>query len=113
MLFRSGVFDDYLFYLLEIDIAENDDDYLEHEDTESIGYPFWHPFEWFEIIDDKMPGIWSFNLIEKYDKVNLSLIWGYKEIVSDYEHHKGLVHHDTKDLEIFYERKKEIDALSM
>jgi hypothetical protein len=99
VVYSMGVWDDYLFYLLKPD----------HENPDLNIDPVWYPFEWFEISDHKIPDKWYFNHIDSDNTNKLSLIWGYKEIVSNHKHHMGIMDRNPTDLKIFYSRKKEMD----
>jgi hypothetical protein len=97
IVYSIGVWDDYLYYLLKPD----------HDEPDLNIDPVWYPYEWFEIIDHKIPQDWYFNNID--GEVKMSLILGYKEIALDFEHHKGIMERNTMDLKVFYSRKEEID----
>lgn len=102
VVYAMAVWDEYLYYLLKPD----------HEDPDLNIDPVWYPFEWFEIMDHRLPATWSFNHIAEPNVQELSLIWGYKEIAFNLEHHKGIMEREAEDLAIFYARKKEIDEAS-
>ncbi|WP_289356253.1 hypothetical protein [Paenibacillus sp. S-12] len=97
-VYSIGHWDDYMFYLLKAD----------HEDPDLNLDPVWFPYEWFEIVDHKIPDSWYFDFIGKpQDK--LSTIIGYKEIVLNQDHHYGLMERDKYHLELFYKMKANID----
>lgn len=99
VVYAMGVWDDYLYYLLKPD----------HENPDLNIGPVWYPYEWFEISDHKVPINWFFTHEGGTNIKKLSTIWGYKEIVFDTEHERGLMERNSNDLEIFYTRKTEID----
>ncbi|MFX3646267.1 MAG: GNAT family acetyltransferase [Paenibacillus sp.] len=94
-----AVWDTYLYYLIKPD----------HEEPDLNIDPVWYPYEWFEILDHTIPKMWSFSHSAQSDENDLSLLWGYKEIVIDDEHEQGIMERNKKALEIFYRRKMEMD----
>lgn len=72
--------------------------------------PSWYPVELFEVVDPMLPLEWYYRF---YGYNNLiSSIWGYKELVSDENHHDDLIEREDKAIRIFLTRKKEIDEFN-
>ncbi|MDF2804278.1 MAG: hypothetical protein K0S61_4183 [Anaerocolumna sp.] len=69
--------------------------------------PSWYPVELFEVVDPMLPLEWYYGFYG-YDNL-ISSIWGYKELVSDENHHDELIEREDKAIRIFLKRKKEID----
>src|SRR3990170_5456101 len=69
-------------------------------------FPNWYPAELFEVIDHSLPISWYFNFCG-YDK-HVNAIWGYKELLNS-NHFINILERKEKDLDIFFERKKEIN----
>lgn len=98
-VYSIGAWDNYLFYLLKVD----------HEDPDLDLDPVWFPFEWFEIVDHEIPKSWYFNFIGEPNSDHLSTIFGYKEIVLNYNHHYGLMEREREHLDLFYKLKANLD----
>jgi hypothetical protein len=77
---------------------------------DKYGKPFWYPDEFFEIIDNKLSSLWYFKKYKKNPKIYSDwIVWGYYEIVNDIDHSDNLMERESKDMQIFYKRKKEMD----
>ncbi|MGE7911042.1 hypothetical protein [Lysinibacillus xylanilyticus] len=74
-VYAIGHWDDYMFYLLKTDQYN----------------PIWFAFEWFGIVGHKIPDSWYFNFIGEHPNGEVSTIYGYKEIVLNFEHHYELM----------------------
>lgn len=74
--------------------------------------PEWFPVEHFEIIDFALPNNMYFRNFETTDKRGLKALCGYNELVYDYSHYEGLIEMDESAIEIFVQRKEEIDNQS-
>jgi len=71
--------------------------------------PSWYPAELFVIEDNIFPIEWYFNYINYKEDDPILAVWGYKEFALDINHRRGLIEREEKDIEIFLQRKKEID----
>lgn len=69
-------------------------------------YPSWYPVELFEIIDDRIYFDWMFNY---RGRDGISAVWGYEELVRDEEYIYNLEDREKMAIQIFLDRKKEID----
>lgn len=69
-------------------------------------YPSWYPVELFEIIDDRIYFDWMFNY---RGRDGISAVWGYEELVRDEEYIYNLEDREEMAIQIFLDRKKEID----
>jgi len=69
----------------------------------------WYPAELFEILDNSLPPTWFFEFSIDEDESFQTAIWGYKEMIFNSEHHDALFEREPEALEVFQERKKEID----
>jgi hypothetical protein len=79
-------------------------------ETFGVGYiPIWVPADLFRIIDNRLPNSMLYNTISNNVDEPISL-WGYKELIEDIEHADRLTDGNRSDVEIFQNRKKEIDA---
>ena len=73
--------------------------------------PFWNPAELFDIVDSRLPPNWYFMFYGngERDIETVSAVWGYKEIALSRIHYRELILREGKAMDIFRERKKEID----
>jgi hypothetical protein len=69
-------------------------------------YPSWYPSELFNVVDKLLPIEWYFDYFKTLD---ITAIWGYKELVKEDNHFDDLMERDKKALEVFLNRKREID----
>lgn len=68
--------------------------------------PSWYPAEFFQVTDKLIYNEWYF---EFYGDLNgLNALWGYKELL-DLNHYSNLLEFESKDMEIYAQRTKEID----
>jgi len=74
--------------------------------------PAWVPSILFDIIDYRIPNDWGILMTEKeknyselYDFFKISCIIGYKLIISDYNHYKGILEGDEVELIKFHREK--------
>jgi hypothetical protein len=72
--------------------------------------PSWYPAELFEVVDPMLPLEWYYGFYG-YDNL-ISSIWGYKELISDENHHDDLIEREVEAIQIFLKRKKEIDEFN-
>lgn len=91
-VYSIGHWDNYMYYLLKVS----------HPDPDLDLDPVWFPYEWFEVVDHKIPDSWYFNFVGEPQSEQITTIFGYKEIVLNYEHHYGLMERDQKHLKLFY-----------
>ncbi len=77
--------------------------------SDEINRPDWIPAFLFEIIDNKCPSNWLFSYRRDKHSIGLEAIWGYKEMVSNTNHHDDLIERTTEALALFEKRRKEID----
>ncbi|PLR80094.1 phosphoribosylaminoimidazole synthetase [Bacillus canaveralius] len=77
--------------------------YLLFDDCET---PYWYPADLFVVIDNKVPEQWYYKFFGYEETV--SAIWGYYELVHSEEHFDGLSEQETKAIDLFLKRKKEI-----
>jgi len=82
--------------------------YLIVEDDET---PFWFPAELFVVEDTLLPNGMYHKYFGLQDKRGVNALWGYKEMVLDDQHYVDLIERETKAIEIFLKRKKEIDEM--
>ena len=79
--------------------------YLVVEDDSS---PNWYPSEIFEIVNNKIPTWWYFDMIDN-PKGGIEALWGYDELINNEDHYDNLINREKVDLEIFHKRKKTIE----
>jgi hypothetical protein len=72
--------------------------------------PIWVPAELFQLVDGKLPNEWYYKFLGLTDDY-LNAVWGYKELVENPKHYTGLVGEDKKEIDLFMQKKKEIDAV--
>jgi len=74
--------------------------------------PVMCPAELFKVVNTLLPPVWFFTF-RRYEsdksKGAYIAIWGYKEMISNSEHHADLLLGKPEALEIFKKRKKQID----
>lgn len=70
-------------------------------------YPIWFPADLFKVTNNNMlPSNWYFN---NHENIGITAILGYKELALDESHYLGLIECEKKDIDVFNQRKKEID----
>ena len=75
-------------------------------------YPSWYPMELFELTNHLLPLIWYFDFHQYKNEKGENLqkaIWGYREMISDAEHHITLTEEKPEALKVFLKRKRQID----
>jgi len=85
-------------------------DYLISTNTEES--PSWFSAELFEVVNHLLPLVWffTFDKYKNYKSEDSQIaIWGYREMVSDPEHHIALTEEKEEALRIFFKRKRQID----
>lgn len=75
-------------------------------------YPHWYPSELFTIIRNELPPNWHFLCFPKRDGVDLNAIWGYEELVNVPDYFDALSNLEKPAIDVFVERKKQIDEVS-
>ncbi len=75
--------------------------------NEAGSLPIWSPAGLFQLVDNRVPPNWYFVYLIT-DPLILNGVWGYREL-TDQKHHDGLLGENKEALELFFERKKEID----
>jgi len=71
--------------------------------------PEWFHVEYFEIVDSLLPNNMHFRYFGESDKRGVNALWGYPELIYDYDHYAGLIEMEKSALAIFAKRKQEID----
>jgi len=74
--------------------------------------PSWYPAELFKVTNHLLPFVWYFNFEEYKNykgEIAQKAIWGYKEMVSDSDHHIALTESKPEALNVFQKRKRQID----
>ena len=79
--------------------------------VEEDGNPFWFPAELFVVEDTSLPKEMHYKYFGLQDKRGVIAFWGYKEMVLDDQHYVDLIEGESKAIEIFLKRKKEIDQM--
>lgn len=75
-------------------------------------FPHWYPLELFRLTQNKMPPCWYFACFSEEQGFEIGAIWGYKELVNTETHFDDLANLDKGALDIFVQRKKQIDEVS-
>ena len=86
-------------------------DVLHYLVVEEDGNPFWFPAELFVVEDTSLPKEMHYKYFGLQDKRGVIAFWGYKEMVLDDQHYVDLIEGESKAIEIFLKRKKEIDQM--
>ena len=74
--------------------------------------PTWTPAELFLIEDNLLPTEWYFRYFhEKEHPDYFSAIWGYKELVNEDDHWFNLFEGQKDAINMFLQRKEEIDSI--
>lgn len=97
-VYGISIWMDGLNYLLDIPLAGT-----------GKTYPKWLNVEYFEIVDSSLPNNMHFRYFGESDKRGVNALWGYEELIFDYDHYAGLIEVDKSALSIFAKRKQEID----
>jgi hypothetical protein len=71
--------------------------------------PEWLGVEYFEVVDSSLPNNMHFGCFDSGDERGLNALWGYEELIYDYDHYEGLIEMEKSALAIFAKRKQEID----
>lgn len=74
--------------------------------------PAWYPAPLFEQTRRDLPDDWFFAYLSKEEGYVINAIWGYEELVSRDDHFDGLGDLNKPDLEVFLQRKAQIDNVS-
>jgi hypothetical protein len=75
-------------------------------------YPHWYPAGLFEITRHELPPDWYFERLREEDGFEVNAIWGYEELVNMPEHFDDLPDRKKSAIDVFVERKKQIDEVS-
>ncbi|KNH47350.1 hypothetical protein [Pseudomonas lini] len=77
--------------------------------------PFWVPGNLFDLTDAKIPPGWEFRSTRLdsdykilFEAFGISYIFGYPQLVNEYQHYAGIVEHDSNALQIFADEKKRV-----
>jgi hypothetical protein len=81
---------------------------LVSEESGRNGGPDWYPAELFEIVDNALPKMY-FTYLEN-DSRGLNALWGYEEMVFDFNHYINLIERESHAMEVFFKHKKEYDT---
>ncbi|HWK22295.1 MAG TPA: hypothetical protein VNS08_04595 [Ureibacillus sp.] len=79
--------------------------YLLFDDCET---PYWYPAELFEVVENKIAESWYYKFLQHSDEA-ISAIWGYFELVHSEKHFDGLSEQEQQAVDLFFERRKDID----
>lgn len=71
--------------------------------------PHLYPAEIFSIYEHKIPSQWYFSHFQPTFKFDTLATWGYKEFALDVNHYNALIECKKEALEIFFQRKLEIE----
>ena len=74
-------------------------------DSHVIGF---YPYQLFEVVDNKVPSEWFFNINRRIDSVYMKYIFGYYEICFSNEHYNNLLEQDEGAIALFFIRRKDI-----
>lgn len=66
------------------------------------GRPNWCPFEWFRIVDGRMPNGWEVSSVDPSGQT-LQFLFGYPQLVNDPDHYDGLLEREAQAISIFEE----------
>lgn len=76
-------------------------------------FPFWHPVELFEGVDNALPSKWYHKFYGNTDGYSgdyfINALWGYKELVLEEGHYNDLIERKGAAVRIFLKRKQEMD----
>jgi hypothetical protein len=72
-------------------------------------YPKWLNVEYFDIVDSSLPNNMHFRYFGESDKRGVVALWGYKELIYEYDHYERLIEREESAIAIFAKRKQEID----
>ena len=103
----KGISIDKLYTIYGIVIFRGSIKYLIFDDYEMVN---WYPAELFIITDGKISSLWYYHY-RGNNEFGISAIWGYNELVFSDEHYTGLCEQDIESLNLFMERKKQIDTI--
>lgn len=75
-------------------------------------FPHWYPSELFRVTRSELPQGWYFVRFNEDEGFEVNAIWGYKELVDKEDHFDDLSNLEKSAIDIFVERKKQIDEVS-
>lgn len=75
-------------------------------------FPHWYPSELFNITRNEVPPGWYFARLSEEEGFEVNAIWGYEELVNTEEHFDDLSNLEKSAIDVFVERKKQIDEIS-
>ncbi len=82
--------------------------YLIPDPQSPRGAPYWYPAELFEVEDQVLPNNWYFKNFGENEN-GIDAVWGFKELTASLAFLVDLEEHKRSALEIYYQRRKEID----
>ena len=74
--------------------------------------PGWYPARLFGLTRKDLPNDWFFEYLSEEEGFVVDALWGYEELVHKEDHFDGLSNMNKPDIEVFLQRKKEIDNVS-
>jgi|WetSurMetagenome_2_1015567.scaffolds.fasta_scaffold263054_2 hypothetical protein len=83
--------------------------YLIPDPQSPKGDPYWYPAELFQLEDNRLPNNWYFENYGENHKLGFDVVWGYKELTGGLDYLAGLEKRNAAALEVFFQRKKEVD----
>lgn len=75
-------------------------------------FPHWYPSELFSVTRNEMPPDWYFVCRREEEGFEVNAVWGYEELVNAEDHFDELSNLEKRAIELFVERKKQIDEIS-
>jgi hypothetical protein len=75
-------------------------------------YPHWYTSELFSISRSEVPPGWHFARRSEEEGYDTTAVWGYEELVNSEDHFDDLSNLEKTAIDIFVERKKQIDEMS-
>lgn len=75
-------------------------------------FPHWYPSELFDVTRNEMPPIWYFARFSEEEGLDLNAVWGYDELANTQDHFNDLSNLEECAINVFMERKKQIDEVS-
>jgi len=75
-------------------------------------YPHWYPSELFSVTRNELPPDWYFARRREEEGYEVNAVWGYEELVNTEGHFDELSNLQKTAIDVFLERKQQIDELS-
>jgi len=98
-----------IYTVYGISIWMNGLNYLIDVSLDGKPCPEWLNVEYFDVVDSVLPNNFHFHYFGSSDERGLSAIWGYEELIDDYDHYAALIEMEESAMAIFARRKQEID----